>query len=93
MARRVSVTSRWTSVVGDLLALAVLVRDAAADALITQTEIAVEAVGRSAEAVLVEVHRLLADHRILDVLHDLRPRHRLDVMGVDVADEPVVNCA
>jgi hypothetical protein len=36
------------------------------------------------------VDRLLAHHRIFDVLDDLLPRHRLDVMGVDVADEPVM---
>ena len=77
----------------DLLAQPVLVRDAAADALITQAKVAVEAVGRGAEAVLVEVQRLIADHRILDVLHDLAPRHRLDMVRIDVDDEPVLQLA
>ena len=68
-------------------------RDAAADALVAQAEIAVEAVGRRADAVVVEVHRLIADHRILDVVHDLVPRHGLDVVRVDVDDEPVLQLA
>ena len=93
MARRVSVTSRCTLDVLDLLAQAVLVRDAAADALVAQAEIAVQAVGRRADAVLVEVQRLIADDRIVDVLHDLVPRHRLDVVGVDVDHEPVLQLA
>ena len=77
----------------DLLAQSVLMRDAAADALITQTKVAVEAVRRSAKTILVEVQRLIADHRILDVLHHLVPRHRLDVMRIDVDDEPVLQLA
>ena len=77
----------------DLLAQSVLVRDAAADALIAQAEISVEPVRRRADAVLVEVQRLVADHRILDILHDLVPRHRLDVVRVDVDDEPVLQLA
>ena len=76
----------------DLFALAVLVRDAAADRLIAQAEIAVEAVG-NADPVLLEAHRIVADDRVLDVLDDLAPRHRLEVMGVDVADQPVGEAA
>ena len=43
-----------------------------------------------ADAVAVEVERLIADHRIVDVLHDLLPRHGLDVVRVDVDHEPVL---
>ena len=77
----------------DLLAQAVLMRDAAAHALIAQAEIAVHAVGRSADAVAVEVQRVIAHHRILDVLHHLVPRHGLDMVRVDVDDEPVLQLA
>ena len=77
----------------DLLAQTVLMRDAAADALVAQAEIAVEAVGRSANAVLVEMQRLVAHDRIVDVLHDLVPRHGLDVVRVDVDDEPLMQLA
>ncbi len=74
---------------GDGLAPVVLVRDASADALIAQPKIADEPVGRRADAIALEVECLLAHHRIFDVGDDLLPRHRLDVMGVDVADQPV----
>src|SRR5262249_56972459 len=74
-------------------ALAVLARDAPADALITQREIAVEPVGRRAHALVHEMHGLLAHHRILDEADDLLPRHRLEMMGVDVADQPVLEIA
>ena len=77
----------------DLLAQAVLMRDAAAHALIAQAEVAVEAVGRRPDAVLVEVQRLIADDRVLDVLHDLVPGHRLDMVRVDVDHEPVMQLA
>src|SRR4029079_6499226 len=77
----------------DLLAQAVLMRDAAADALVAQAEIAIEAVGRSADAVLVKMQRLVAYDRIVDVLHDLVPRHGLDVVRVDVDDEPLMQLA
>ncbi len=77
----------------DLLAQAVLVRDTAADALVAQPEIAVEPVGRRADAVAVEEDRLIADHRIVDVLHHLAPRHGLDVVGVDIDHEPVLQLA
>jgi hypothetical protein len=78
---------------GDGLALAVLVRDAAADALVAQADVAVEPVGRCADALVHEVDRLLADHRVLDVADDLLPRHGLDVVGVDVADQHVLEIA
>jgi hypothetical protein len=68
-------------------------RDAAAHALIAQTEIAVQTVGRSADAILVEVQRLIADDRIVDVLHHLVPRHRFDMVRVDVDHEPVLQLA
>ena len=75
---------------GDNLTLAVLVRNAPADALVAQAEIAVEAVRRRIEPLVLEMDRLLAHHRVFDIGDDLLPRHRLDVMGVDVADQPVV---
>jgi hypothetical protein len=73
----------------DRFALPVLVRDAGADALVAQAEIAVEAVGRGIDALGLEMDRLLAHDGIFDVADDLLPRHGLDVMGIDVADEPV----
>ena len=77
----------------DLLAQAVLMRNAAADALVAQAEIAIEAVGRRADTITVEVHRLIADDRIVDILHHLAPRHRLDMVRVDVDHEPVLQLA
>ena len=84
IARRVSMTSRCTPVSSTDLALAVLVRDAAADRLVAQAEIAVQAVGRRADPLRLEAHRVVADDRILDVGDDLLPGHGLDVVGVDV---------
>ena len=77
----------------DDLALAVLVRDAAADRLVAQPEVAVQPVGRRADALGLKPHRVVAHHRVLDVGDDLLPRHGLDMVGVDVADEPVLQAA
>src|SRR5262245_31079538 len=63
----------------DFFAQAVLVRDAAAHALVAQSEIAVEAIRRRADAVALEVPGLVADDWIVDELHDLAPRHGLDM--------------
>src|SRR4030088_329259 len=78
---------------GDGLALAVLVGDAAAHALVTQPDVAVEPVGRRADALVHEMDGLLAHHRVFDVADDLLPGDGLDVMGVDVADQPVLEVA
>ena len=77
----------------DLFAQSVLMRDAAAHALVAQAEIAVEAIRRRADAVALEVQGLVADDRIVDELDDLAPRHGLDMVCVDVDDEPVVQVA
>ena len=77
----------------DDFALAVLMRDASADRLIAQSEIAVEPVRRRADPLGLKSHRVVANHGILDIGDDLLPGHGLDVMGVDVADEPVLQTA
>src|SRR6185437_7113874 len=77
----------------DGLALAVLMRDASADRLITQPKVAIEPVGRGAKPLVLEPDRVVAHDGVLDIGDDLLPGDRLDVMGVDVADEPVLQAA
>ena len=44
----------------------------------------------SADPVVLEADGVVAHHRVLDMLDDLLPRHGLDVVGIDVGDEPVL---
>ena len=74
----------------DEFLLAVLMRDASADRLVAESEVAVQPVGRRADPLRLPSHRVVADDGILDVGDDLLPRHGFYVMGVDVADEPVL---
>src|SRR5216683_3119196 len=73
--------------------LTVLMRDTSTDRLITKPEVAVQPIGRCAEPLRLKSHRIIADHGILDVGDNLLPGHRLDVMSVDVANEPVLQTA
>jgi hypothetical protein len=73
--------------------LAVLVGDSSADRLIAQPEVAVQPIGRRADPLGLKSHRVVADHGILDVGDDLLPGHRLDMVRVDVANEPVLQSA
>src|ERR1700730_9389306 len=73
--------------------LTVLMRDAPAARLVAQSEVAVQPVGRRAETLRLKPHRVVAHHRIFDVGDDLLPRHGFDMVGIDVADEPVLETA
>ncbi len=73
--------------------LTVLMRDAPADRLIAQSEVAVQPVGRGAEPLRLEPHRVVAHNRILDVGDDIFPGYGFDMMGIDVADKPVLEPA
>ena len=73
--------------------LAVLMRDPPADRLIAQSKVAVQPIGRRAEPLGLEPHRVVADDGIFDVGDDLLPGHGLDMVGIDVADEPVLQAA
>jgi len=73
--------------------LTILMRDTSTDRLVAQPEVAVQPIGRCAEPLRLKSHRVIADHGILDVGDDLLPGHRLDVVGVDVANEPVLQTA
>src|SRR5437016_1018731 len=77
----------------DNFPLTVLVRDASADRLIAEPKIAIESVGRGGEAVGLEPDCVVADDGVLDIGDDLLPRDGLDMMGVNVADEPVLQAA
>jgi hypothetical protein len=74
-------TANWFIAAGDLLPCAVLRMVSAGKPIVM------------ADAVAVEVDRLIADHRVFDVLDHLVPRHRLDVVRVDVDHEPVLQLA
>src|SRR5260370_40031659 len=73
--------------------LAALVRVGPAYRLIAQSEVAVQPVGRGAEPLRLEPHRVVAHNRILDVGDDLFPGYGFDMMGIDVTDEPVLEPA
>src|ERR1700733_8487372 len=73
--------------------LPVLMRNTTADRLIAQPEVAIEPVRRRADPLSLPSYRVIAHDRVFDIGDDLFPRHRLDVMGVDVADEPILQSA
>ena len=77
----------------DRLAQVVVVGDAAAYGLVAKPEVAVQAVGRRADPFRMVAHRVVANDRVFDVLDDLLPGDGLDVVGVDVAQVPVLEPA
>ena len=77
----------------DDLPLTVLMRDTPADRLITKSKVAVQSIRRRAEPLRLKSHRVVPDDGILDVGDDLFPGHRFNMMGVDVADEPILQAA
>src|SRR5713226_9366824 len=77
----------------DDFALAVLMRDASADRLVPKSEVAVQPIRRCADSLGLKSHRIVADDGIFDVGDDLLPGHGFDMVGVDVADEPVLQAS
>ena len=73
--------------------LAVLMRDASTHRLVAQSEVAIEPIGRRAEPLRLEPHRVVADDGVLDVGDDLLPGDGFDMVGVDVAHEPILQPA
>jgi len=67
-----------------------LMRDASADVLIPEREIAVQAVWWRTGPVQDHFFGLCADNRIINIGDDLTPGFRLRVMGIDIGDEYVV---
>src|SRR5258708_38310313 len=74
-------------------ALAVLMRDAATDRLITKSEIAVQSVRWRADPLRLKSHCVVADDGVLDISHHLFPGHGLDEVGIDIANEPILQTA
>src|SRR5258708_13219875 len=71
-------------------ALAVLMRDAATDRLITKPEIAVQSVRRRADPLRLKSHCVVADDGVLDIGHHLFPDPGLAGVGLDIANEPTL---
>src|SRR5260370_37823329 len=70
--------------------LTVLMRDTSTYRLIAKSKVAVQSVRRSANPLCLESHRVVPNNGIFNVGDDLFPRHRFNVVGIDIANEPIL---
>ena len=74
-------------------ALTVLMRDTSTYRLIAKSKVAVQSVRRRADPLGLKSHRVVADDGVLDIGHHLFPGHGFDVVGIDIANEPILQAS
>src|SRR5258707_9053792 len=70
--------------------LAILMRDPSAYRLIAKSKVAIQSIWRRANPLCLESYRVVPDNGILDVGDDFLPGHCFNVVGIDVANEPIL---
>src|SRR5258708_570001 len=73
--------------------LTILVRDTSTYRLIAESKVAIQSIRRRADPLRLKSHRVVPDDGIFDVGDNLFPRYCFNVVGVDIANEPILQAS